>query len=206
MRPTDPVAERMLMVVLRLESAPWPGAMRAYGAALLALAIRCERAPAKGEIYRWFVRAAGGALSHRDAARRECLHDAFHDTVTCISGRLLRFRAGLDPSRRPNLRSMLVAWIGWRAKELYRSRRWRHDHRRVPYRVDDRPASSRPDLAVELDEVLALLGGADPRRRALRLVAMGCTIAEAARLTGVSRQAIYRIREALRAIVEVDGS
>ena len=42
----------------------------------------------------------------------------------------------------------------------------------------------------------------DPVARALRLVGFGHTIAGAARLTGASRQQIYRAREALRKVVE----
>lgn len=191
----------MLAVVLRLEAASWPGAMRAYSAALLALATRCERAPAKGEIYRWFMRVAGGALMAADEERRECLRDAFHDAVVRIPGILLRWRSGLKPSRSPNLRSMLVAWIRWRGTAVYRARR-RHASRHVRLVDHDRVAPGRPDRATELREVLALLDGANPRQRALLLVAEGHTIASAARLTGVTRQTIYRIRAEFRALIE----
>lgn len=201
MRATDPVAERLLGVVLRLENAPWPGALRAYGASLLALASRCEQPAAQAEIYRWFLREAGGALVVFDDARRARLQDAFHDMVVAIPGVLLRFRAGLDPGRRPNLQSMLVKWIEWRAGDLHRSEA-RHASRRAPYRADDRLASGAPDLALQLVEVLALLRGADPIKRALRLVGLGYSIASAARLTGVSRQKIYRARRALRATLD----
>lgn len=198
---TDLVAERLLLTVLRLESAPWPAALRAYGAALLALAIRCERPSAKAEVYRWFLREAGGALRDRHESRRECLRDAFHDTIARMPGILMRCRAALDPARRPNLRSMLVAAIRWRANGLHRSVHGRHDTRRAPYIGDDRRAAGTPDLVVEMREVLALVSGADPRYRALLLVGAGHTVAEAARLTGVSRQTIYRMRDLLREIV-----
>lgn len=201
MRPTDPAAERMLGVVLRLESAPWPGAQSAYGANLLALSTRCERPAAKAEIYRWFMREGGGALVSRHEERRADLRDAFHEMVAKIPWILLHFRAGLDADRRPNLKSMLVRWIGWRANGLYKSRQ-RHASRRAPYRLSDQLAPGGPDIAAQLGEVLALLDGADPVIRALRLVGLGHTIAGAARLTGVSRQKIYRARSALQAKVE----
>jgi len=198
MRPTDPVAERLLRVVLRLETAPWPAALRAYGASLLALSSRCERPAAKAEVYRWFMREAGGALTAFDDARQARLRDGFHEVITNIPGMLLRFRSGLDPERQPNVRSMLVKWIEWWANDLYRSEA-RHASRRAPYRVDDRLSPDRSHIAVQLGEVLAILDGDDPRKRALRLVGLGYTVAEAARLTGASRQQIYRERRALRA-------
>lgn len=142
------------------------------------------------------MREAGGALVVRDPQRRENLRDAFHEAVATIPDLLLRLRAGLDPGRRPNLRSMLVKWIAWAANENYR-REHRHAKRRFPYRVDDRLTPERPDHVVLLREVLALLDGADPTRRALRLVGLGVPIAEAARRTGVSRQKIYRVRALL---------
>ncbi len=196
MRPTDPDAERLLMAALRLEGAPWPRALQAYGAQLLALATRCEGPAAKAEVYRWFMREAGGALVVRDPQRRQNLRDAFHEAIATMPDLLLRFRAGLDPGRRPNLRSMLVKWIEWAANEHYR-REQRHAKRRFPYRADDRLTPERPDHVVLLREVLALLDGADPTRRALRLVGLGVPIAEAARRTGVSRQKIYRVRALL---------
>lgn len=196
MRPTDPNAERLLMAALRLEGAPWPRALQAYGAHLLALATRCERPAAKAEVYRWFMREAGGALVVRDPQRRENLRDAFHEAVATIPDLLLRFRAGLDPGRRPNLRSMLVKWIEWGANEHYR-REQRHAKRQLPYRADDRLIPGGPDHVLLLREVLALLDGADPVDRALRLVGLGETIAEAARRTGASRQQIYRARRLL---------
>ena len=202
MRGTDPIAERLLAVALRLESAPWPAAMKAYGASLLALATRCERPAAKAEVYRWFTRAASGALRDRHDHRRECLRDAFHDTVARIPGILMRFRAALDPARPPNLRSMLVAAIRWRAKGLYRSLHGRHDARRGHIDADGRRVAGGPDIALEMREVLALLRGADPRYRALLLVGAGHTVAEAARLTGVSRQTIYRVRDELREVAD----
>ena len=201
MRPTDPIAARLLGVVLRLESAPWPSSMRAYGAALLALSARCDRAPAKAEVYRWFSEAARGALVSRVPARYDCLRDAFHDMVAAIPSILLRFRASLDPSRRPNLRSMLVFMIHWRANTAYKARAL-YASRRAALLYDPRCAADRPDATTELREVLALLDGADPRHRALALVALGHNIADAARLTGVSRQAIYRIRDQLRDIID----
>lgn len=196
MRPTDRVAERLLRVVLRLERAPWPGAQSAYAAALLALATRCHLPVAKAEVYRWFVCQAGGSLVAVGHGRRERLRDAFHDAVARLPEVLLRFRAGLDSGRRPNVRSMLVKWIYWRAGDLY-SAEQRHDARKAIEQVEDQPAPERTDATVELGEVLALLDGADPRQRALRLVALGHSVAHAARLTGASRQQVYRARDAL---------
>lgn len=198
MRPTDPTAERLLRVVLCLESAPWPAALSAYDAGLLALTIRCEGPAAKAEVYRWFMREVGGALVVRGDERRARRVDAFHDAIATIDSLLLRFRAGLDPERRPNLRSMLVKWIEWRAKDHLRSDA-RHTSRRAAYADDARAAPGNPYFAVRVAEVLALLDGAEPVDRALRLVGLGHTVSEAARLTGASRQQIYRARGTLAA-------
>lgn len=186
-----------------MESADWPKAMAAYGASLLALSVRCEQPSAKAEVYRWFMREAGGSLTAFGDDRRAGLRDAFHEMVARIPGLLLRFRAGLGSERSPNLKSMLVCWIRWRASELEASRR-RYTSRAVPVQLNDRAAPGRPDLTVHLAEVLALLDGADPTARALRLVGLGHTIAAAARLTGVSRQQIYRAREVLTKMVDAE--
>lgn len=196
LRRTDAIAEQLLDVVLRLERAPWPRAQQSYAAGLIGLATRCDLGPAKAEIYRWFAREAGGSLVVSDERHRENLRDAFHEAVTLIPDLLLRFRAGLDPDRRPNLRSMLVKWIHWRAGDLHDAER-RHTGRCTSLQVDDRAVPARAELAVELGEVLALLDGEVPRVRALRLVGLGYSVAEAARLTGASRQQIYRVRDAL---------
>lgn len=198
MRPTDPIAERLLGLVLRLESAPWPRAQRAYARGLRALASRCDAPAAKAEIYRWLVREAGGALAGEDAAHRETLRDALHDAIARAPELLTRFHAGLDPERRPNLRSMLVRWIHWRAGNLRCAER-RYAGRRWPLLVDDRPTPTRAEAVVELREVLALLDAGSPRCRALWLVGLGHSIMAAARLTGASRQQIYRARDTLRA-------
>lgn len=196
LRPTDLVAEELLHVVLRLERAPWPESQGTYAAGLLALAIRCDFAPAKAEVYRWFTREAGGSLVAHGESHRANLRDAFHEAVAIIPELLLRYRAGLDPGRRPNLRSMLVKWIHWRAGDLYEAEQ-RYAGRRSTRPIDERAAPATAEAAVELREVLALLDGAAPHLRALRLVGLGHSIAEAARLTGVSRQHIYRMRDAL---------
>ena len=69
MRSTDPVARHVLSTIMRLEGAPWPAALRAYGAHLLALATRCERPAGKAEMYRWFMRETGGVLVVCDPQR-----------------------------------------------------------------------------------------------------------------------------------------
>lgn len=206
-RQRDPSVRHMLGALLELEASPWPAAMRSYGAMLVALSARCERCQgAKAEVYRWYMRELAGSLVVHGPERRECLQDALHEAVARIPGLLLHFRAGLDASKAPNFRSMLAAWVRWRAKDLYRSTWRRHADRRAELVWDGRAAPGSQASTVEANEVLALLGGEAPTSRALRMVGLGYGVAEAARRTGVSRQAIYRARRALRALIDGDES
>ncbi len=199
----------MLAALLRLEAEPWPGGLRAYSAMLVALSSRCEQhRAAKGEIYDWLERVAGGALVVRNEVRRECLRDAFHEAVASIDGLLLHFRAGLRDDRRPNLRSMLVAWIVWRAGDLRRSLHQRHDDRRsrgvdATLHLAVTPVADNPETTVITADIAAMLAAdGSPAARALLLVGAGYSVAEAARRTGASRQQVYRARGLLRETVD----
>lgn len=207
-REQDPVARRMLATVQRLEAAPWPAAKQAYRAMLVALASRCEDPAAKSEVYRWFKRAAGGSLVVHGPDHRDCLRDAFHEAVARIPGLLLQFRAGLTNDRRPNIQSMLVAWIRWRANDLYRSLYLRHRGRQsqgvdAMTHLASLPAYDNPEIAVIAADICGLLvSDGSPPSHALLIVAQEYTIAEAARLTGASRQQIYRERQRLKNITD----
>lgn len=203
-RQRDPAARRLFDVLRWLERHPWPATRRAYSATLIALANRCEQPAARSEMYGWALREFGGYLMHRNALVRECRADALADTFAALPGTLLRFRAGLDDMKRPHLVSMLKAAFVWRSTDILESTHHRHQRRTAPeLRNDDRPAVGRADFTVEANEVLALLSGSVPTARALRLVGLGYSVAEAARRTGASRQQIYRARVSLRALVDL---
>lgn len=200
-RQVDPLARRLLADIRRLESTAWPAVRQAYAAALLVLATRCEAPAGKAELYRWYMRRAGGSLVVRDPTRARCRQDALHDVVADCAGLLLRIRAGLDDGKRPNLQSLLVAQVIWRAGDILRSQHERHTRLRAalePCSVNPaRPAG--PDAAVLAREVGDQIDLDDRRERALLLVAEGHSIAEAARRTGSSRQQIYRARATVAA-------
>lgn len=199
-RQLDPTAQRLLAELERLEKAPWPDAQTAYAAVLLALATRCEAPAGKAEVYRWLLAVAGGVLFVRDETRRQCREDALRDLIAECAGLLQRARVGLDPATRPNLRSLLTAQVIWRANNLFESRHARHARRAgqvlavCPLVPAPSPNAVAAVLARQVGDRLDL---ADPRDRALLFVAMGYSIAEAARKTGCSRQQIYRAQAAL---------
>lgn len=204
MREVDPEAVRLLAHLLGVESSPWPVARTAYAEALLALAIRCEAAPAQAEIFRWAHAEFAALTQHRDPQTVEARHDAMTDLVTGFSGLLLRWRAGLDDAIRPNIRSMIRAYIIWRANQHLESRHRRHARREMaPSPTHARPARrARAHVLAEADALCRQLAEADhPAARALLLVGLGHSIAEAARRTGASRQQIYRYRDALRRLL-----
>lgn len=197
-RQRDPLALRMLIDVLALERRPWPETRPAYAAALLALGTRLDRVEARAEWYRWAVVEFGGLLMHRRALVRECRADALADITAEIAGTVLRFRSGLDDARRPNLRSMIRASIIWRAGDTIESHHERHARRAVPeLRDDDRRAVGDPETAALAREAIDGLDRDNPAHRALMMVGIGFSVAEAARATGASRQQIYRAREGL---------
>ncbi len=202
-RQRDPTARRMLADVLALEGSRWPETRPAYAAALLRLATRCERIEARAEMYQWATVEFGGLLNQRSERVSECRADALADVVAEIAGTLLRFRSGLDDARWPNLTSMLRAAMLWTSTDIYRIRYERHTSRTAPeLRDGDRPAVGRPDARTLANEVLALLADDARTSKALRLVGLGYSVAEAARRTGASRQQIYRARDELLSRIE----
>lgn len=198
-REIDLEARRLIDRVCDLERQSWPEARDAYAEALIALAIRCEAKAGKAEILRWLLRVSGGLLNIRDVRWRECAQDALHEVVALSAGQLLRCRSGLEAAPAPNLRSMFGAIIWWRAKGFFESRYRRHVRHLAPWAMHaDRVASmagpSRPVEEAFGREVWRLLDPDSPSDAALMMVGVGFSIAEAARQTGISRQAIYRCR------------
>lgn len=207
----DVEAVALIDEIERLEAGAWPAGMEAYRAALLALAVRCEVRPgAVAEVYRWAQRQVGGFLRAADPRLAECRADALVDAALGAMGLLLRWRAGVHASRRPNLGSMLRYRVRARGSDLFRSRHGRHHgarRRRVSAAALDGVGAVTADPArvAFAAEVVALLDGEEPARRALLLVGAGVPIAEAARRTGASRQQVYRCREVLAGEVERRG-
>jgi len=201
-REVDAEACRLLARLVELEARPWPAGRGQYSATLIALSIRCESKAGKAELMRWFERTCGGALVVADERRRECLRDGLHELVARSAGVLLRFRAGLTATRSPNLGSMLVAWVFWRANDLFASLYGRHAARASSWPQGliegvGGTASGNPEGMAAGRELWALLDPERPTHRALMMVGLGHSIAEAARRTGCSRQQIYRAREIL---------
>lgn len=198
-READPEARRLIAHLLHLETHPWPATLPAYADALLTLATRCDARPAKAEALRWLHRDLARALHHRAPALRAARADALHDLVATFPTHLLRLRAALHPHTAPNIRSMLAIAIAWNANDLHKSRVARHHRRETP--LTERPAATHladPYTATLARQLAAHLAAADAPARALLHVARGESIASAARLTGASRQQIYRAREHLR--------
>lgn len=200
-REIDLEAQRLIDGLIAMEALPWPASLDAYADALLALAIRCEAKPGKGELLRWLRRACGGLLATRSEAWRECLQDGLHEAVVRGAGLLLRCRAALNPTRAPNLRSIFGATILWRARFFHTSRYGRHGLRLADWSVhSDRarymagPSQPAEDAAAR--EIWARLDSGSRDDRALMMVGLGFTIAEVARHSGLSRQKIYRLRAA----------
>jgi len=200
MRERDPTARRLLAEVLRLEEQTWPTVRSRYSTTLIALADRCAPKSGKAEVYRWAMRHIGGVLVERGERRRECLTDALHEAVALSPSILLQFRAGLDVGRRPNIRSMLAAWINWRGGDFFESRYRRHQrHAEAVFTRCPLPdAYASPEAGTSAREMIhRLWPDGDPASRGLLLHGAGHSIAEAARRTGASRQQIYRRRERL---------
>lgn len=201
MRERDPAARRLLAELLRLEGLPWPAVRPAYSGLLIALADRCSTKSAKAEVYRWAHHQIGGVLVDRDERRRECLVDALHEAVAIAPSILLRFRTGLDRGRRPNIRSMLAAWITWRAGDFFEARYRRHRRHAdavVAHWSAQRPTPTPEVTANAREIVLCLWRDGDPAGRGLLLHGIGHSVADAARRSGSSRQQIYRRRNQLR--------
>lgn len=197
-REVDPEARRLIAHLADLERRPWPAARALYADALVALSIRCETRGGKREVYDWFMAEGLRAVQGLSPVRRAHLQDAVHEMVATAPGLLLRFRAGLDDRRQPHLKSMLVRWVSWKAKDFCASTYTRHARREVPWPPGgfERVSETDPFTACRVREVIrALVEDGSPVAWALVLVAQGASIAEAARRTGVSRQRIYRRRD-----------
>lgn len=207
MREVDPEARRLIAAVLELEAAPWPDAMPAYAEATFALALRCEFRPGKAELYRWACRALAPVLRSGPPEQQQCRFDALADAVTLGLTTLLRFRAGLHASRRPNLRSMLRAMVIWKGNDRLESMYRRHRRRAVPVSGAVAEGVGRDAVSFErvwLGEVLDALADEGELGRAVLMVGEGVRVARASRRTGVSRQQIYRAQARLRVRFGVD--
>lgn len=193
MREADPSTGQLLAEVERLEAEPWPAVMPAYVAVIAQLATRCEARSGRAAVYRWARRRLGMVLTSGELRWREAINDALHDLVAQSAGWLWRYRAGVGPRRPPRLRAAIVRWLRWRASDLILARHRRHERGRALV-VPELVGPNDPCAAALLRQVLALLDLDDHRHRALALVAIGHSVAEAARRTGASRQQVYRAR------------
>lgn len=197
-REVDPEARRLLAELDRIEAGPWPAGLPDYAEALLALAVRCEAKVGKAEVYRWMLRELAGVIHARDGRWADARLDAVAVMATTSDGLLLRWRSTLDAARRPNLRSMAGALLGWRGNEIWTSRSARHAQRELPWQADlVVPIGARQETRVVAAEVCDVLEAGGPPERALLRLALGDSIAEAARRTGASRQQVYRARRRL---------
>lgn len=203
-REVDPEARRLLARAAEVERGPWPAGLAEYAATLTALSIRCEAKAGMAELLRWI----GRVTVHPSWA--ECHDDALHDVVVRAAGQLGRFRARLDPARRPNLRSMLARAVAWQARTLHTSHHGRHaahrDHSIHFDRLGRIAGPHDPEFEAAAREIWGLLDAAVPVDRALMLVGLGCSVAEAARTTGASRTRIYARRAAFAGICRSEGS
>ncbi|MCA9559166.1 MAG: helix-turn-helix domain-containing protein [Myxococcales bacterium] len=192
--------------MLALEREPWPGVnghtQLRYAAGLVRLSALIEPESGTTAFFLWLHKRLGGVTRSRRGQRwEECANDAIADAAVSGAGLMLRYRVALDARRRPQLVSMLLAWILWQAKDLYGSRYGRHDARRAVVADLVPPPVHPPSPCVQVRARLALehlLRGQRPAERGLLLHAIGHSVAEAARRTGASRQQIYRQRDLFR--------
>ena len=197
-REVDPEARRLLAELDHIEAGPWPAGLEAYAETLLGLAVRCEEKAGKAEMYRWLLRERVRVIYASDGKQAAARLDAAAVIAPTSAGLLLQWRAALDPRQRPNLRSMTGALIAWRGKDAWTSNRERHWKREVQWTsAFDGRVCPRQETRVIADEVCRFLAAGGPPEEALLRLALGESIAEAARRTGASRQQVYRARRRL---------
>ncbi len=198
--------------VLALEAAGAADAA-AYQLALrgLAASLRADDAPARSALSDWLL--AGLGLLPEPALGepwREALWDAAADLLADAEGLadlLEKAAARLDARDAParlNLLSMLRAKAAWRAKDKLRRRRaWQQ--RRAPAEADHGAVDpqARCVAGLVVARVAQRFGDEPGLGDALAALLAGHSVTEAARRTGLSRQAVYRGLARVRAWLEL---
>ncbi len=218
----DPLAAILRIEgLVRSKSAEWDDLREAYCDALVALAsqLRAHDEKARTDLLGWLESSLEGLFHCRDPAMRVTRRDALHDIVfegEATGARLERAAERCRSRRvgRANLLSFLKFALIHGARDIHRSRRGRFEEREALadesddfHWWPDRTPMRRARAGVLLGQIdRNILRRMHPdESQAIHLFLWGETIAEAARRTGLSRQAIYRRLEYIRAAVDAEG-
>lgn len=154
---------------------------------------------------RWLLKATGLTEGpDTGVAWQEHLWDATAELIshpTALPDLLDRAAERLTPEIRPNLQSLLMARLRWRARDLQRARQQRAPEVASILRGTPAAEAAEPRIIAGLavEGALAQLADEPAARLAVERLLLGDSVAEAARLTGLSRQAIYRRLDRVRA-------
>lgn len=207
--PTPAVLEEVLHLEIagRLET---PARAGIYRRSLEALAEEL-RSPVRGPEVRsglalWLLGAAGLESGPEGGdVWRELLWDATAELVShesTLPDLLNRAAERLGPGVRPNLQSMLLARVRWRARDLQRARQSRAPEVSSALKAepsDEQAAHARLIAGLAVDGALKMFADDPPTRRVMERLLLGDNVADAARATGLTRQAVYRRLARVRA-------
>lgn len=149
-------------------------------------------------------------LNCRDDAERRARRSAL-DAIVVDSGRTpLALETAADRlGKAPNLMSFLRARIIWDANDTLESTSRRHTRRAAPFDPVEYAEQASAEHSPRRMEARILVGQiarhvrlTETDQQVLTMIAVGDSIAEAARRTGRSRQQIYRLMERLRDFIK----
>lgn len=202
----------VLEEVLHLETAghlDTPVRVGIYRRALEALAAELrhdERGQTvRSGVARWLLSITGLESGPNGDIWREHLWDATAELVShpdALPNLLERASTRLKPEIRPNLQSLLLARLRWRARDLQRARQSKAPevasaHRAVP--ASDAASEARLVAGLAVDGALTNFAQDTATRHVMERLLLGDTVADAARATGMTRQAVYRRLARVRA-------
>lgn len=155
----------------------------------------------------WAMEHLGALLNTRDDEEREARQNAFADLVADAPTWLRTTADHVDPDKPANLASFAKAKMIWATGDQLESLVHRHRRQAASGEVPDLPAAT-VDLVYRVlaNHVLSLVDDIPCAKEVVRGLMEGETIAEMARRTGKSRQAIYRLLAGLREWISGQGT
>lgn len=193
----------------------WPETMDEYAASVRVLAAELRQTDARRRQAAWqplhdmLARELAPLLFPRGGAERQARRDAWNEMicdVPALAAALDDAAAKFKAERTPNFVSLFRARLIWKANDIIESEVRRHD-RRVrpvadPHALRGQTTAAQPprcERRILAQQLVAEFTRRDPvDGRIFRLLMDDLSIAEIARLTGRSRQQIYRLCEKAR--------